>query len=178
MEQKQALMYGFGGQEALLCRVLEARGIVPVPVAPEDMGQQVGRLCGLAGYREKKRQPGALPQGQGLLVLHNVTREELEELLKAIRQAGVTVPSLKAMVTPTNLNWTLDVLFGELFREQEIMGELRKLGRLRRNVLPDPGNLPLMHALIQAQKCFGGGEEVTLEQVKKAIRDLEAVLKP
>ena len=173
----KAVIYGFGDEEQTLCEILEGQGITPVVVTPENMGQQVGCLCGFKGYRHKDRQPRDLPQGYAMILFEGLSREDLEVALKAIRTGGVTTRSLKAMVTPTNRNWTLDALLWEIHEEQLIMGELMKLGKLRKEFTPDPFNLPLMQALMQAEQCFSGGEEVTMELVKKAISDLEALKK-
>ena len=111
------------------------------------------------------------------MVFEDLSREALNPTLKAIHDGGITTRSLKAMVTPTNRSWTLDVLLGELAREQQIMGELMKLDRLRRQFTPDPMNMKLMQALIRAEACFSGGEEVTLESIRRAAADLEALKK-
>ena len=176
MEQKQALIYGFAEEGELVCRALEGLGIAPRVVAPEEMGQQVGYLCGLPGYREKKKAP-ALTVDRAMILFHNLTRDELDEALKALHNGGVTRTSLKAMVTPTNSGWPMAKLLGEIHQEQQVMGELMKLSRLRKGVTPDPFNFPLMQALMQAEKCFSGGEELTVEQVRKAYAALEAALK-
>ena len=173
----KAVIYGFGDQEQRLCEILEGLDITPLAVPREDMGQQVGYLCGFKGYRRKNREPGELPRGYAMVLFDGLSRDDLDRTLKAIHDGGITVRSLKAMVTPTNRNWTLDALLGEIHQEQQIMGELMKLGKLRKEFTPDPFNLPLMQALVQAEKCFSGGEEVTMESVKKAIADLQALKK-
>ena len=172
----KALIYGFGSEERRLCEILEGLDITPVVVPREDMGQQVGCLCGFKGYRRKDRRPGDLPD-MAMVLFEGLDRDDLDRTLKTIHDGGITTRSLKAMVTPTNRNWTLDALLEEIHQEQKIMGELMKLGRLRKQFTPDPFNLPLMQALVQAEQCFSGGEEVTMELVKKAIADLEALKK-
>ena len=176
MEKKQALIYGYGEDTDRLCAALAAMDIRPLVIPAEQMGQQVGYLCGLPGYREKKEVP-ALTEDRAMLLFHNLTRDDLDDALRGIREAGITRSSLKAMVTPTNRNWPMAKLLGEIYQEQQVMGELMKLSRLRKDVTPDPFNFPLMQALIQAEKCFSGGEDLTVDQVKKAYADLEAALR-
>ena len=176
MEKKQALIYGYGEDTDRLCAALSAMDIQPLVIPAEQMGQQVGYLCGLPGYREKKDAP-ELTVDRTMILFHNLTRDELDDAIHGIRAAGITRSSLKAMVTPTNRNWPMAKLLGEIYQEQIVMGELMKLSRLRKDVRPDPFNFPLMQALMQAEKCFSGGEDLTVEQIKKAYADLEAALK-
>ena len=172
MKEKQVLCYGFADQEEILFAVLRTLGITPVPVTADRLSQQVGFLCGLPGYREKNRPLSGEAPREALMLFHNLPREDLNDVLRSIRQGGVTRSSLKAMVTPTNSNWTLETLLGELRLEQEVMGELMKLNRLRREITPDPMNFGLMQALVRAEKCFSGGEEVTADTIRQAYAEL------
>ena len=175
MEKKQVLLYGFGDQQEALCQILERFHAEPRPVSEEEADETIGYLCGLPGFHRKNRKKeGTLSP---LLVFHNISREELDGILQAIRESGITVQSLKAMVTPTNENWTLRSLFGEIQQEHETMNALMKLKRLRDQApAPDIGNPQMMMALMHAEQMLSGTREVTVREVEEAYRQLLAVI--
>ena len=91
----------------LPARKLEER---PLPVT-------IGRLTEEEGWEEGAA-PGEEAPEEEALIMSGLTSRRLDELLTALRQAGVSIP-LKAMVTPTNRGWTLLALLKELRLEHE-----------------------------------------------------------
>ncbi len=63
----------------------------------------------------------ALCAVQGLR-LRRLTAGQLDRLLAALQKAGVPRTCLKAVLTPTNAQWTLRALYQELCRERERLG--------------------------------------------------------
>lgn len=109
------------------------------PAAPWADG--VKKLCALWGLRLRPVEPGETgrtldslafgkpysptpggPIPEPLLVLCGFSSAQLDSLLAALRKAGVPQGCLKAVLTPSNANWTLAALYQELCREREQMG--------------------------------------------------------
>ena len=169
MKKKQALIFGFGQQEEAVCQILLAHGVAPRVVSPEEVEEKIGALCGLPGYKSHPRGEQVPAGSRALMVFDNLEQEELDRVLKAMKD--IPVRSVKAMVTPTNRNWTLLSLLKAVQEEQQVMGALIKLQQLRAQVpMPDPRNIPLMKAWVQAGALLSGQQEVTLQQVH-AVRD-------
>lgn len=58
---------------------------------------------------------------QEILLFSNLTENKLDEFLSAYKTAGIEPVSLKAVVTPTNENWTIEQLAEELMKERAAM---------------------------------------------------------
>lgn len=167
MDQKQVLLVGFGAEYEQL-----AAALAPLEtrrVGGEMLERTVGQVC------SEPLQAGAgKPLDLPLILFHNLTRDELDEVLKAIRQVKLPRQPLKAMVTPTNQGWTLAALYEELQQEQQVMGALIRLKQLRdRMPMPDIMNIPAMQARMRAEMLLSGGQEATVEAIDAAYQELQ-----
>ncbi len=90
-------------------------GIQEVPRAQE--GMTLGMLCGLDRPRIGK---GARPVPGEMLVMAFLSEEQMDRLLKSMREDGCQVP-LKAVLTPYNRHWTCGELYGALAEEAKKM---------------------------------------------------------
>ena len=110
-------------------------------------------------------------------MFHHFLRDDLDPVLKALREAGLPRQPFKAMVTPTNWHWKVKDLLKELAREQEVMGELIKLKKLRDSMpMPDFTDIPAMKARMLAEMQLSGGENVTVESIRRAYEELQKFL--
>lgn len=102
-----------------LCRKL---GIRTKALNPADSQKEIGVLAGInragAGKHENSLDNGALPE---LLIFSGLSDELLDIFLAEYRKSGIGPISLKAVVTPHNLNWTVRELTAELIRERAAM---------------------------------------------------------
>ena len=169
MEQKQVLLIGFGSQEEMLRDRLSELDLEVRTYGPSCLSRTVGELCQM----DQENLPEEGLQ-RGLVLFHRFTREDLDPVLKVLRQAGISRQPLKAMVTPTNWHWKVENLLEELGREQEVMGELIKLKQLRDSMpMPAFTDLPAMKARMMAEVQLSGGENVTVETIRAAYRELQ-----
>ena len=100
--------------------VLAQRGVRVKTVSDDMLGDPVGAIVGLLGFRHlSKPFEGEAPQTEFML-LHNVKGERLNELLAAMRDADVVV-GCKAQVTQHNRMWPFATLVSEVAREHEAM---------------------------------------------------------
>ena len=65
------------------------------------------------------------PLGGRMVVLCEL-EDKLDEVLAALREAGIGAETLKAVLTETNAGWNAVELYAELQRERE---EFRKMGK-------------------------------------------------
>lgn len=56
-----------------------------------------------------------------ILLFSNLTENKLDEFLSAYKTMGIEPVSLKAVVTPTNVTWTIEELAEELIKERAAM---------------------------------------------------------
>ena len=172
---KKILLYGYGPEQDRMLALLARLKIEARVISAEERDSTIGELCD----SEKEPVPGeAEPAELPLMIFSDFTREELDEVLTASKKEGITVKSLKAMVTPTNRSWTIRALSEEIAEEHRVMGALMELKKLRDPVgMPDFRNVPLMSALMQADTLLSGQQEVTFVQVQRAYRNLQAALR-
>ena len=170
---KQILLFGYGAQEEAACAVIRQLGYGPKVLTEADMDQKIGYLFGLPGYRLRK--PGEQkPVHPGpLMIFQDIPREALDEVLKALREAEITVRSVKAMLTPTNVEWTLRHLGEQVREEQAVMQVLLRIRKLRRQMpMPKPTDLQLVMALMKADQLLSGTQEVSLEEAEQTEKML------
>lgn len=114
--------------------VLAARGVRVKTVTADMLGDPVGAIVGLTGFRHlKKPFNGEAPQVEFML-LHNVTGERLNELLASMREADAVV-GCKAQVTQHNRMWSFATLVNEVAREHEAMAGAESSESRREEVL-------------------------------------------
>ena len=100
--------------------VLAEQGIRAKTVTPDALGNPVGALAGMVGFRHQAKPfEGEAPQAEFML-LHNVKGERLSSLLAAMREADAVV-DCKAQVTQYNRVWPFATLVAEVSREHEAM---------------------------------------------------------
>ncbi len=89
-----------------------------------DRGRTVGELAEISGFLPAAAGKSAAPASSllaplpELLLFSGVPEETLDLFLAAYRQEGLEPVTLKAVLTPVNVRWTLDALLAELFRER------------------------------------------------------------
>lgn len=116
------LLFGFEDLPTILAAAAAVRpfGAEAVPVARQDYNKPLAVLAGLDD------DPGTLmpftggPLGGRMAVLCGL-EDRMEELLPALRQAGIGPECLKAVLTPHNRGWNAVKLYGELLREHRAM---------------------------------------------------------
>ena len=100
--------------------VLAAQGIRVKTVRPDMLGDPVGAIVGLAGFRHlSKPFEGDVPAVEFML-LCNVQGARLNDLLAAMREADAQV-GCKAQVTQHNRLWPFATLVTEVAREHAAM---------------------------------------------------------
>ena len=87
-------------------------------ISPEQMGETVGFLAGLEGYGPAEAGEDFPAPEEEMLVMKNFTSRKIDELILAIRKAGLKKIELKAVVTPTNAGWTFYKLYEEIREER------------------------------------------------------------
>ena len=100
--------------------VLAAQGIRAKTVTADMLGNPVGAIVGLPGFRRSgKPYAGEVPETEFML-LNGVSSARLNELLAAMREADAQV-GCKAQVTQHNRLWPFAMLVAEVSREHEAM---------------------------------------------------------
>lgn len=124
LPQPTVLLFGLKdpGRLAAIRAYLHAAGIRPKEVPDGDWNQSLGALLELPGF---SRAPAALPDGVGreeMLVMFGFRDRMLGDLLRFFRERNLPPVSLKAMVTPTNVQWSAAQLQEELKKERAWIG--------------------------------------------------------
>ena len=111
------LAFGFDAAELKGLKAACARKSVRLRrVLPEEYGQSIGALCGAGRRREDAASGGALPGP--MLVFAHFRDRQLDMFLSELQTARLGRSALKAMLTPTNAQWSPAALYAELSREK------------------------------------------------------------
>lgn len=116
------IYYAVGNRqkEEQIRKLAEMTGLEFRPLSPLQSGQQIGYLAGIKGFSEKKLSVLELPPriDEEILLFSGIEDGRLDDVLAMLRGSGLSV-SLKAIVTPHNVNWTLAALYRELAAERD-----------------------------------------------------------
>jgi len=93
-------------------------GIECKVVPPAQFSQAVGYLCGLPGWKPLPEGEPVAGEAEEMMLLFGFTNAHLYDFLEKFKQHHIAPVSLKAAVTPTNVNWTARQLHAELMRER------------------------------------------------------------
>lgn len=115
----------FGFDSLLHVLALEAAvgpfGAEIVPVARMDYNKTLAVLAGLDADVAPVMPYSGGPLGGRMIVFCGL-EDRLDELLPALRKAGAGPECLKAVLTPSNRNWSALKLYSELLREHQALG--------------------------------------------------------
>lgn len=107
-------------------------GLLAKVVPPEDFSQP---LAALAGLTERTDAPEAAPFADEMIVFCHMTNVQLNSFLKTAKQQRIPSFPLKAILTPTNAEWTPTALCAELKEEREAIlsgGQAHQLNKIDR----------------------------------------------
>lgn len=83
---------------------------------PEQTGQTVGFLLGRKGFVEQAGEAPAVTEP--ILVMDGLTSSRMDTVLRALAKTKASRRVFKAVVTATNVDWTLYALWQELQKER------------------------------------------------------------
>lgn len=115
-------------QISALCRSL---GLVTRTIKQQDINKPLGSICTqgaikgssmfLNGERKKAPDKYKLPE---IIVFSGLSEDALDKFLEEYKRSGIEPVGLKAVLTPTNISWSIYELVCELERER---GQYEKL---------------------------------------------------
>ncbi|MBQ5319151.1 MAG: DUF3783 domain-containing protein [Oscillospiraceae bacterium] len=111
------LHYNIGTKKLLLEQTAASLNMKCGEIPYDKAGESIGFLAGYNGFTSN----GTSITAEGeCLIFSGIDSKRLDMLLKAMRMAGLNVP-LKAIVTATNQNKSVEWLLEELKKEHEAM---------------------------------------------------------
>ena len=127
---EKVLCYRFGDKGTLekLQSVMKKLGVECRVLPDESWREKVGFLLGMGGYRPAPKEDGADPAGfdfpDEVMILHHIKGKRLDQVLAAMKAAGVPPIRYKAVVTPFNTWWTLRRLCETMKKEHAYMTDM------------------------------------------------------
>ena len=125
--EEQVLFYQFhdDAKLELAQKTLHRMGIKTRLLPEEAWREKVGFLLGLKGFRQTKHEENddfVFPHE--VMLLQNIRNKRLDQVLLALKEAGVPQVHYKSVVTPFNTLWTLRRLCETMQKEHAAMIEL------------------------------------------------------
>lgn len=97
--------------------ILMTQKVLGKQISREDYAQPIGAL---AGIRELYKE-GAVYEGPDLekeiMIFANLPESRLDSILQGMRKKNIPSVDYKAILTPTNIGWTIPQLYEELAKE-------------------------------------------------------------
>lgn len=87
-------------------------------IPEEEWDRPIGAFVGLETEPQPAQESAEVTEE--VLVLCGLTGPGIQLVLAALRKAGLYIP-YKASLTPTNKDWTVGQLFGEIYQEHQMM---------------------------------------------------------
>lgn len=123
-EPRCVLLWNFGPLNAgydHLVRTASSFGLKVRSVGPAELSARVGDLC--TGRHAPAGAPLPSPTDHAAMIISGLRHDDgsLGHFVDEVRRSGAAIP-LRAMVTPTSRDWTLDALLRELYEEHATVG--------------------------------------------------------
>lgn len=155
--------------------VLKENSVPFIELTVEQQAEKIGFLCGLYGYTASSFEKAeTIPE---LMVFSGFDRTGLDKVLEGLRTVKITI-ALKAMVTRTNQDWTVNALYREIKTEHMLMQKLSTL-RQKRNTISLDGQPEdaLLRAAAHADVLLNGMKQPTDEEVTAVLKELDEATK-
>ena len=111
--------------EPQLSAALQTLAIEERQISTGELQQDVGYLAGFSGYEKKENAETVSLSCEGVMVMCGLSEARANALLKTLHEHNIRIP-LKAMITPTNQNWSFVKLAEELTREHQAIKQGRR----------------------------------------------------
>lgn len=129
--QATVLCYHLSGEkEKVITDALTLLGVKTHRVTADDLGQPVGYLAGVEGM-ETAKSTGEPPVAAAteVLVMCGFTQMQFNLFMALFQRKKLPPVGLKAMLTPTNQEWSFAKLVGELKAEHAMMTKQKQSGK-------------------------------------------------
>ena len=123
---EKVLCYGFRDEGKLdaVRAVMRSLGIECRVLAEESWREKLGYLLGIRGFKPHSGDSEeSFSFAEEVMVLHRIKGKRLDQVLLAMREAGVPHIRYKAVVTPFNTLWTLRRLCETMQKEHQALAE-------------------------------------------------------
>ena len=126
-QEESVLLYQFSDEAALAIQeVLRKLRIQASVLEPGAWHQRIGLLFALKGFKPGTSEEEAFDFPYEADVFHNIKGKRLDQVLQALKDAGIAHIKFKAVTTPFNLHWTLARLCRTMHKEHAYMMERDK----------------------------------------------------
>ncbi len=113
-------LYNITGARARQIGMLCVRlGLTVRQVEPSRFGEKLGAIAGVPGYEIAGEPFGGEGFTDEMLVMKDFDNQTLDNFLKGFRSMKIPSVPLKAVLTPTNCDWTSVALHDEIRKEHE-----------------------------------------------------------
>jgi hypothetical protein len=125
--KEKVLIFGLEDKDTMtkMQRVLLLQKVGLRKIDPTDYEQTVGSLAGITGMEVSDRSYEGAPFPAPMMIFC-MGQQKMYRLLDGFRKAGVPSVDYKAILTPTNSQWTPLQLYGELEKEHQAMHGIGK----------------------------------------------------
>ncbi|WP_249029931.1 DUF3783 domain-containing protein [Tannockella kyphosi] len=97
-----------------------------VHVNKEAVLQQIGYLLKEPGFEPSSKRVDKEIVEEEMIVFYELADEQLELVLEVFKNAHIPFIPLKAIVTPTNIEWTFHKLYEAIKEEYETMSRIKQ----------------------------------------------------
>ena len=126
-QEESVLLYQFSDEAALAIQeVLRKLRIQASVLEPGAWHQRIGFLFALKGFKPGTSEEEAFDFHYEEAVFNNIKGKRLDQVLQALKDAGIAHIKFKAVTTPFNLHWTLARLCRTMHKEHAYMMERDK----------------------------------------------------
>ena len=168
--KEKILIYGVqpgSKRESPLKTALGFLGIPGIFLGKASLCQKVGYLAGLKSYERSEDQEMEAVERE-LMILSGISPARLDQISGFMRRMKLPPVKLKAMITPTNVKWTLFELLHEVQGEERMMGLYHKLQSAVQKGIMDEA------IRARAQAMLEGDEAPDLKEIQSLMDEIEA----
>lgn len=126
--KETVLLYNLQNSEKgnIISTILKQLQIEVRNVEADEILHPIGYLLTIDGYEKAKKEINDEQIEDEMLVIHNFSDQQIHLLLEVLKEAKVPLIPLKAVVTPTNVDWSFYTLYQEVKKEYEMMASMKE----------------------------------------------------
>lgn len=122
-----ALFYNFSEERMRKARL----ALLPLKIRTKivskvDYNHPLGYLAGIKGIEPSSEEFDGEGFDEEMILLHNFTNKTIDNLIRALNKCGVGRIPLKAVITPTNKDWSSVQLYKAVRADFDEMSEKNK----------------------------------------------------
>lgn len=106
-------------------KIVNQLGIRIISINRDDINHSIGYLLGEDGFEPSTNKENKVIPEEKMMIIYDFSDKQVELMLQIFKEANIEYIPLKAVVTPTNIEWSFVYLYEHVKEEYEAISSMR-----------------------------------------------------